>query len=132
MPRFVILRHEMPAQSERPSHFDLMLEGAGMLRTWACDALPQFDRPTYADRLPDHRLAYLELEGEISEGRGTVARVAAGEYELLEELPDLLRVRLVSDEIAGVLTLARMERAADQSGAQRWRVMLDAPLPAAG
>lgn len=118
----------MPPGSPRASHFDLMLERDGILRTWACDALPQHDLPTYSDPLPDHRLAYLTYEGEVSGDRGSVTRVAAGEYELLEETPQLVRVSLTSDKIRGVLTLARGEG----EQAHRWRVSLDPAAPSSG
>jgi hypothetical protein len=128
MPRFVILRHDMPPGSPRASHFDLMLEQDGILRTWACDSLPQGDTPTLADPLPDHRLAYLTYEGEVSSNRGSVTRVAAGEYELLEETPQLVRVRLLSDTITGVLTIARVEG----EQAHRWRVSLEPAASSSG
>src|SRR4051794_23553598 len=64
MPRFVLLRHETPAGSERPTHFDLMLEHNGVLRTWALSGLPAAGEPLLAEQLPDHRLAYLDYEGE--------------------------------------------------------------------
>ncbi len=128
MPRFVILRHDMPPGGPRASHFDLMLEQDGILRTWACDALPQADSPTLADPLPDHRIAYLTYEGEVSGNRGRVTRVAAGEYELLEETPLLVRARLSSGTITGVLTMARSEG----QHAHRWRVSLDPVAPSSG
>ena len=125
MPRFVILRHDMPPGTPRASHYDLMLEQDSVLRTWACDALPQADSPTLADPLPDHRLAYLTYEGEVSGDRGSVTRVATGEYELLQETSQLVRVRLSSDTIRGVLVLAR----GDGEQAYRWRVSLDPVAP---
>jgi hypothetical protein len=128
MPRFVILRHDMPLGSPRASHLDLMLEQDGVLRTWACDALPQADSPTLADPLPDHRLGYLTYEGEVSGDRGAVTRVAAGEYELLEDTSQLVRVRLSSEVITGELTMAR----GDSEQAHRWRVSLAPAAPSSG
>ena len=119
MPRFVILRHDMPPGSARPSHFDLMFEQGQALRTWACEALPAIGRATLAEQLADHRLAYLDLEGEVSGGRGHVTRVAAGQYELLVETEGLVRVRLDSEALSGELTLAR-----ETQPPYRWRVSL--------
>src|SRR5882724_3306447 len=68
MPRFVILRHETPPGFARPAHWDFMLECGGVLRTW---------------EMADHRLAYLEYEGEVPGGRGTVSRWDEGRYEIL-------------------------------------------------
>ena len=105
MPRFVILRHEMPAGCERGTHFDLMFEAAGMLRTWALPELPAEGKATPAEALPDHRLAYLEYEGPVSGNRGTVTRVDEGEYEVLAESAELFQVRLAGKGLVGSLEL---------------------------
>ena len=73
--RYAILRHEGVADP----HYDLMFqtEPDGMLATWRLNAW----RPTGAmpaEKLPDHRQAYLTFEGEISGGRGRVKRVEQG------------------------------------------------------
>jgi hypothetical protein len=119
VPRFVILQHTTPPGYSRPSHYDLMLEHGPVLRTWACESLPDAGATVAAEQLADHRLAYLDYEGEVSGGRGSVVRVAAGEYELLAESDELIHVRLASPQLAGMLTLSR--EAAD---IQRWRVSL--------
>src|SRR5262249_34007473 len=101
MPRFVLLYHDCPAGYERPSPWDFMLEPGDVLCTWALEQLP-CDWPlahsltaavhpncpaiarsseVAAVRLGDHRRDYLELEGPLSRGRGTVVRAAAGVYE---------------------------------------------------
>jgi hypothetical protein len=105
----------MPAGHSRPSHFDLMFERGAALRTWACSAIPVSGQEMPAEKLADHRLAYLDYEGEVSQGRGSVARVVAGEYEVLAESADLLCVLLASDTLSGELTLAR-----DVAEPQRW------------
>lgn len=86
MQRFVILHHQKSVVDE--SHWDVMLETDGVLRTWAL--VPPYDsrQPTQpfsvsAKRLPDHRLAYLDYEGDISGGRGTVKRIDTGTYTIV-------------------------------------------------
>lgn len=81
MPRFVVLRHEMPTGAARSSHWDFMLECGDVLRTWALRQPPNSFEPQIVESLPDHRLAYLEYEGEVSGGRGRVSRWDAGVYE---------------------------------------------------
>lgn len=104
VPRFVILRHEMPAGSSRRSHFDLMFEIAGGLRTWAVDRLPTAGGPPQAATpLPLHRIAYLDYEGPVSGRRGAVRRVATGRYELLAEAEGRTEMRVASPEMAGRL-----------------------------
>jgi hypothetical protein len=70
----------MPSQSERGTHYDLMLEHGGKLLTWAIPEPPRAGLRTCATKLPDHRLAYLEYEGPVSDNRGDVRRADAGEY----------------------------------------------------
>jgi hypothetical protein len=41
--------------------------------------------PFLATRLPDHRSLYLDYEGEVSQGRGHVERVASGHVLSLDE-----------------------------------------------
>ena len=71
MPRFVVLEHDHPAL-----HWDLMLEGDGVLRTWRLDAPPEPGKTVRATSSFDHRLIYLDYEGPISGGRGCVCRCA--------------------------------------------------------
>lgn len=71
MPRFVILHHLMPPEHQRESHWDLMLEHDTLLLTWALSAEP-LSQTISCERLPDHRLKYLEYEGPISGNRGYV------------------------------------------------------------
>jgi hypothetical protein len=138
MLRFVVLLHETPLDAPRPRHYDLMLErpplaaGAAtlasdalpQLQTWACVEFPELGKCTIADELVDHRLAYLDFEGEISGGRGVVRRVAQGTYERLVDSADRVQVRLrgelsSGDPYVGDLTLVR-----DDRDFYRWRVSL--------
>ncbi|MGC3969442.1 MAG: DNA polymerase ligase N-terminal domain-containing protein [Pirellulales bacterium] len=107
MPRYVILRHELPPSADRPSHWDFMLETTGVLRTWALVEPPDRAEPQAAEALPDHRLAYLEIEGEISGGRGFVTRWDEGTYELLAtpEARDGIRAALQGRRLRGTVTL---------------------------
>jgi hypothetical protein len=106
MPRFVLLYHECPPSFGKPSHWDLMLERDGVLLTWSLAALPAAwgggrdaaEEQIVATRLADHRIAYLDYEGPISGDRGGVTRVDGGEYEVLEETEQAIRVRLQGEE----------------------------------
>jgi hypothetical protein len=76
MPRYVILTHDHPFP-----HWDFMLEAEGVLRTWRLLAEPAARQSVPAERLADHRLAYLDYEGPVSGGRGSVARWDHGTYD---------------------------------------------------
>ena len=82
MPRFVVLEHDHP-----DVHWDLMLESGETLTTWSLPPQPlplgEFQSPT--TRRPDHRKRYLEYEGDISDGRGTVRRIDFGTYQPFDE-----------------------------------------------
>jgi hypothetical protein len=119
VPSFVLLWHELSDGSGRPSHYDLMLEGDGVLSTWAIDSLPTPGTTLAAMQLADHRLAYLQYEGEIRGGRGTVVRKDAGTYRTLKKSTERWQLAIEGSLLQGHLTL---ERQADQ----RWTVSLSA------
>jgi hypothetical protein len=108
MPRFVVLRHVLPATSVRGTHFDLMFEVEQSLATWACDRLPT-EVPIEAVRLADHRLEYLAYEGPISGDRGSVERVDAGTFDLLEVSSIQWRLQVEGRLLCGEMTLRWIE-----------------------
>jgi hypothetical protein len=75
VPRYVILYHDFPAP-----HWDLFLERGGVLASWRLLAEPRPGASVPCEPAPDHRLHYLDYEGPVSGGRGSVRRVAAGNY----------------------------------------------------
>jgi len=122
MPRFVILRHDAP----RGLHFDLMLERGGVLATWALPEPPGVGLEMDAQSLPDHRVAYLDYEGPISGGRGSVTRWDRGEFDEIEWSETRLVVDLRSEKLA---CRATIERSGEDSAT--WRVVFSAtPRPA--
>jgi hypothetical protein len=119
MPRFVILRHQVPADYPRPAHLDLMLERDGTLMTWAIERLPAVGETITAERLADHRLAYLDYEGGLTGGRGSVERVEQGEYVLVYESPGRLVARVAGAALHGVLAFQALS-----SGGNDWQITL--------
>ena len=108
--RYVILRHDPPPDGGKATHWDLMLQWGDCLRTWALADAPEKGKRVAARQLPDHRIAYLDYEGPISGNRGRVIRREGGLYELLEEHPGCLRVKLFrTDGLTVQLTLNRQE-----------------------
>jgi hypothetical protein len=132
MARFVLLYHDCPPNYMRASHWDLMLEADGVLRTWAIARLPRgwsnarertavigSECPPLADqnrvaaeRLSDHRIEYLQLEGPLSADRGSVRRIDEGTYEIVAACDDAWQFRLAGELICaeamidqGTLTL---------------------------
>ena len=92
--RYVVLHHTGVV----PEHYDLMIQlpGGERLMTWRILTPPETwgrEMPA-AERLADHRLAYLTYEGPISGGRGQVKRVAEGMGEYCASAPHGCRLRL--------------------------------------
>jgi hypothetical protein len=110
MPRFVILRHEHPAGS----HYDLMFEAGGALKTWSLPQTPEAGRVITCQSLPDHRLAYLDYEGPISGDRGSVTRWDHGTCEIDRQSPACWVVELHGGELVGQATLTQ-QAAVDQA-----------------
>jgi len=99
--RYVVLAHTRADGT----HCDLMLEAKGTLVTWALDNLELLVNSPEAQgrRLPDHRTAYLEYEGPISGGRGSVKRIAAGSILKLDR-DDCRVCAVLAGNLAGTLT----------------------------
>jgi hypothetical protein len=115
MPRFVILRHEIPGTPRGGVHWDFMLQQGETLRTWALKSEPEPEIEISADALADHRLAYLDYEGPVSGNRGTVSRWDYGDYEPLTDMPGNLVVQLKGGRLTGTACLR-----ATADDRQRW------------
>jgi len=123
VPRFVVLRHDSPAGR----HWDFMLESQSVLKTWALDRAPDDPGSRDAHALPDHRLHYLDYEGEISGGRGQVTCWDRGQYELLRQTEDTWEVRLAGQRLVGRVRLQRGGET--QPGGQAWQFDWQAQRP---
>lgn len=99
MPRFVILEHDWPQL-----HWDLMLEAGEALRTWRLPSEPRLGASEGELSFP-HRMMYLDYEGPISGGRGSVRRWDAGEFEWENDEPNCIVVRLAGQRLKGRLEL---------------------------
>jgi hypothetical protein len=96
MPRFVILEHDWPAP-----HWDFLLEAGPVLRAWRLLCEPARGAEVPAERNADHRPLYLEHEGPVSGGRGTVRRWDAGTFDWLADGPDRVEAELRGAKLSG-------------------------------
>jgi hypothetical protein len=119
MPRFVILLHETPPDSDRATHWDLMLEVGDVLRTWAIGEEPRMGRFIDAEGLADHRLAYLDYEGPVSRDRGTVSRWDSGHYSVEQETATQMELRLHGTRLQCRASLTR-----GQDAPEKWCLKL--------
>ena len=112
MPRFVVLQHDGP----KGTHWDFMLERGAVLATWSLAQPPDSAPPQTAEALPDHRPAFLEYEGPISGGRGSVSRWDRGTYRVERQSATELAVALSGEKLTG---RALLEQPPDAPG--QWR-----------
>ena len=120
MPRYALLRHDVPADFGRPSHWDLLLEDGDSCLTWALEELPSVwstvvgnddgvtaSNHVAASSLTPHRLHYLSYEGPVSDNRGEVRRVACGKFEWRERSDHRVIAHFVAGTLTGQVTLER-------------------------
>jgi hypothetical protein len=102
---FVLLEHTLPDGI----HWDLMVElpGRPLLATWRLAENPLTWRAGVpAERIGDHRQAYLDYEGPVSDGRGEVRRLDRGPCDVLaDDHAGSLWLRLAGARLAGVFEL---------------------------
>lgn len=117
--RFVILHHTGIAVP----HMDLLFEAeeaANDLMSFRCPQWPPVLGDTWIET-PPHRTAYLDFEGPVSGGRGTVRRVDAGTITVvpLQAEPVTLGFRMRGQDFAGEITI----QLTDLSPEERWTVL---------
>ena len=100
MPRYVILEHDWPEK-----HWDFMLETGAVLLTWKLTGAPKPGVDIPAEKSVDHRLMYLDYEGPISGGRGSVSRWDGGTFETLIEQENRRVIRLQGERLQGIVEL---------------------------
>jgi hypothetical protein len=101
MPRFAILTHDYPEL-----HWDFLLEKDAGLRTWRLQLPPDHAGGIPALPLSDHRRDYLDYEGPVSGGRGSVRQWDTGEFEAREVTDRVVRVRLQGSRLRGEASLS--------------------------
>jgi hypothetical protein len=108
----VVLAHDWPAP-----HWDFLLEAGGVLRAWRLLAEPAAGREVPAEPNFDHRVLYLDYEGPVSGGRGSVVRWDAGEFEWVVDEGGRVVVDLRGGKLAGHAELRR--------AGERWVFTID-------
>jgi hypothetical protein len=112
--RFVILHHA----TREGEHWDFMIERTDALATWRLEREPAGHAAERipATRIHDHRKAYLQYEGPISQDRGHVTRVEEGACEILEESETAIQFHLRGRRIHGTYVLT-----VGEGGQGEWR-----------
>lgn len=104
--RYAVLHH---SNVDEP-HYDLMFETlpGSMLATWRSAVWP-IELTTPLTRLRDHRRLYLDYQGDLSDRRGTVYRIAEGACELAVGESGVWSVRLISGAAPQALVFRQIE-----------------------
>ncbi len=104
--RFVVLAHDWPA-----IHWDFLAEADGVLRAWRLLAEPVVGVDIPVETNVDHRLLYLDYEGPVSGGRGSVSRWDAGTCDWLISNKDRVELALQGAKLKGHTLLRRVDGA---------------------
>ena len=109
MPRFVIQEHHA-----RKLHYDFRLEMDGMLKSWAVPKIPpkKADLKRLAIQVDDHKLSYIDFEGEIEDGSygaGEVKIWDEGTYDMESSKDDKIVFVLHGKTLKGRYTLLKMK-----------------------
>jgi len=112
--RFVILEHNHPYV-----HWDFMFEEGDSLRSWRLLNEPALDAWIEAERLPNHRKAYLDYEGPVSGDRGEVVRWKFGSCQVREFQNERICLTLNGSRWEVDMTLVRIT-----ADSEEWRVRL--------
>jgi hypothetical protein len=115
MPRYVILEHDHPTR-----HWDFLLEAGSVLRSWRLAELPSPGKPVAAEPSFDHRIIYLDYEGPVSGGRGSVTRWDTGTYSGSLEETDL-EVTVQGSRLRGAIRIS-----ADSAGG--WKLLFESTV----
>ena len=108
-PRFVVHRHDATHL-----HWDLRLERAGVLKSWAIPKEPPVSPGIrrLAVAVDDHELDYADFEGTIPEGEygaGEVSIWDRGTYELISEHDRRMKLSFSGRRLKGAYALVPLE-----------------------
>lgn len=105
MPRFAVLIHDHPFL-----HWDFLLEEETGCQSWRLLSDPAVvSGEIKAEQLPVHRLIYLDYEGPVSGGRGSVVAWDRGTFTWTVHERDLCEVILAGERWRGAVRLKKMD-----------------------
>ncbi len=116
MKKFVVHKHDATKL-----HYDFRLEMDKVLKSWAIPKKPPRKKGTkrLAIQVDDHKLSYIDFEGEIPEGHygaGTVEIWDKGSYEMISKEKDKLIFKLEGKKLNGEYVLLKF----DKAGKNNW------------
>ena len=112
---------------DRSDHWDLMLEDNGVLKTWEVPFEPSQGRHGRVRKLFDHRIEYLDFEGDIGQNRGHVTRIMSGTLSWIMKTENRIEVELNGD-LHGRLLLEKIaddHHSQSETQEEKWHLELD-------
>jgi len=105
--KFVIQKHSKADEV----HWDLMLEGDGILQTYRLELPPEkiVQQATTAVKIFDHPLKFLTYEGSVNKGKGRVEIAETGTYQLLTESKERQELQLDGKILKDKFALTQIE-----------------------
>jgi len=105
MSRFAILQHRGTTSYKPGVHWDLLFDQGETLQAWELPLDPFREYSQSAHSLSPHRRHYLDYEGPLSDDRGTVTRVEAGEFVLIAESDARLEYEIAGQRLRGRIVI---------------------------
>lgn len=102
MARFVVLLHDWPTL-----HWDFLVEAGETLRAWRLLSEPRTGCAIPAEPSAPHRLLYLDYEGPVSAGRGSVTRWDAGSCNWYTDEPERVELAVRGAKLRGRAAIRR-------------------------
>ncbi len=115
---FVILEHSGCGRG----HYDLMLSDGRALATWRCEDDPTEMLPGQtipSQKIQDHRIEYLTIEGPIGRDRGAVKQTDTGRYERIHADKSRVEFQLNGGKLSGRFELLREDDASEKWALRR-------------
>jgi hypothetical protein len=105
-----------------------MFEKGSSLLTWSTPDIADLSLAAEIDaiKLPDHRIVYLDKQGDVAGGRGTVQRIAGGQLSNVQMNENTFSADLTWQQPteSDLMSRIRIHRISDVS----WRLRLDRGL----
>lgn len=101
-------------------HFDLMFEEGDVLATYQIKSIDDLlnMKGVEAINIQDHRLIYLDYEGEISNNRGYVKIFDKGEYLVKTKSINAMEYEVKGNILNGIISFSLLD-----SGRRAWELM---------
>lgn len=101
MVKYVIQKH---SHRDNPVHWDLMIQSGDKLLTWRIDLSPSELREDVAVKavvIADHELRFLDYQGAVNNGLGSVEIADKGECKILRQDQSQIEVMFSGKVLSG-------------------------------